>query len=129
MKVRTLDQSPSSALPLQGTGSEDKGTPDLVRDPAKDTDVEASAFSFVPNIRSITQPCSVSRPPRFMVRDGDAAVNERMRKAFCAETRRPLVPLRSYSIPTPASFGEGRESLEARRARLKRAGHRFDPSR
>ena len=61
-----------------------------------------------------------------MIGTSDAVVNEWMRKAFCAETGRPFVPLRSHIIPTPASFGESRESLEARRAELKRAGHRFD---
>ena len=120
-----LDQAPSSALLLQETGNEDKGTPNLVRDSVKN---EVSAFSFPPSIRPIIHPRSWSRPPPFMVGAGDVVVNERIRKAFCAETRFPLVPLRSYSIPTPASFGESRVSLEARRAKLKRAGYRFDLS-
>src|SRR5882757_3033306 len=101
VKEHTPNQSPSSSLPPRETGSEDKDTIDPVRDSVKDADVEAFAFSFAPNIRPITQPGSLSRPPPFTVRDGDAVVNERMRKAFCSQTRRPLVPLRSYSIPTP----------------------------
>ena len=111
----------------QETGNEDKGIPNLVRDSVKTADLEVSALSFPPDIRPIINPRSWSRPPRFTVGASDVVVNERIRKAFCAETRRPLVPLRSYPIPTPASFGESRKSLEARRAKLKRAGYRFEP--
>ena len=121
------DQAPSSALSLQQTDIEDKGTPNLARDSVKNAGSEVSAFSSPPNIRPIINPRSWSRPPPFVVGADDTVVNERIRKAFCAETRLPFVPLRSYTIPTPASFGENRASLEARRARLKSAGYRFDP--
>lgn len=118
-------QSPSNALLLQETDNKAKDTPNIVRGSVKNADLKESAFSFPPYIRQIIEPCAWSRPPRFLVQAGDAVVNERLRKAFCAATRRPLVLLRSFTIPTPASFGESRESLEAYRAELKRAGYRF----
>jgi hypothetical protein len=97
-----------------------------VCDSEKKIEQDDFAFSFLPNVRQVIEPHSWSRPPHFLVQAGDAIVNERLRKAFCAEIRRPLVLLRSYTIPTPASFGESRESLEVRRAETKRAGYRFD---
>lgn len=122
VKVRSPDQSPSGALPLQQTGNEDKGTPSLVRGSVQNADL---GVPFLPNTRPIINPSSLSLPPPFMVRAGDTVVSERMRKAFCAATGVPIVPLRTCIIPTPASFGESRESLEARRAKLKGAGHRL----
>jgi hypothetical protein len=124
LRVSLPDQSPSSALLLQETDKKAKDAPNIARDSVKNTDPEESAFSFPPNTRPIIEPCSWSRPPPFSVQAGDAVVNERIRKAFCAATRRPLVPLRSCIMPTPASFGESRESLEACRAEFKRAGYR-----
>ena len=121
-----LNVYPSNALSLQETGHEDKGTRNPVPGSVQHAGLEVSACSFPPNIRPISNPRSWSLPPPFMVRTSDAAVNDRMRKAFCAETGRPFAPLRTHSIPTPASFGESRESLDARRAELKRAGRRLD---
>lgn len=119
------DQSPSSTLLPQETGIKGKGTLNTVRDSEKKAEQVSFAFSFSPNTRPIIEPCSWSRPPQFSVQAGEAVVNERIRKAFCAAIRCPLVPLRSHTIPTPASFGESTESLEVRRAELKRAGYRL----
>ncbi len=124
--MRPSDQSPSGALSLQETGSKDKGTPNLVRGSVQNADLEVP---FPPNNRPIINPSPWSLPPPFKVRAGDGVVTERMRKVFCAATGCPIVALRTCIVPTPASFGESRESLDARRAELKRAGHRFDASR
>lgn len=125
-KVLLPDQSPSSALLPQDSDSKAKGTPNIIRDSGKKVALTEFAFSFPPDIRLIIEPRSLSRPPPLLIQAGDAVVDERARKAFCASIHRPIVPLRSYTIPTPASFGEIRESLEARRAELKRADYRFD---
>ena len=117
----------SSTLSPPETGTENKFALDILPDSEKKAEQVGPTLSVPPNVRPIIEPYPWSRPPRFMVQAGDAIVNERLRKAFCAEIRRPLVPLRSHTIPTPASFGETKESLEARRSEFKRAGYRFDP--
>ena len=125
-KVLLPDQSSSGALLPRNSGSNAKGTPNIMQDSGKKVALAESAFSFPPNIRLIIEPRSLSRPPPLLIQAGDAVVDERARKAFCASIHRPIVPLRSYIMPTPASFGESRETLEARRAELKRADYRFD---
>jgi hypothetical protein len=120
------DQAPSSGPSPQQTDLKHEATTDGVLDFNKTAEKAKFTFTFPPDVRLVTEPSPWSRPPIFLVQDGDAIVNERIRKAFCAESCSPLVLLRAYKIPTPASFGESRESLDARRAELKKAGLRFD---
>lgn len=123
LKDSPPEQSLSNASSLRNTGTKDEGAIDTMRDSEKKVE-HVGSLSSSPNIRRIIEPLPWSRPPRFSVKNGEAIVNERLRKAFCAEIGCPLVPLRSHIIPTPASFGETRESLDARRAELKSAGYR-----
>lgn len=123
LKDSPPDQSLSNASSLRETDTKDKGAIDTVRDSEKKVE-QVGSLSSPPNIRRIIEPLPWSRPPQFSVQYGEAIVNERLRKAFCAEIGCPLVPLRSHIIPTTTSFGETRESLEARRAELKSAGYR-----
>ena len=120
------NKSPYSTLPPQETGGKNKLTPGIVQD--SNQSVEQAGFASIvpPNVRPGIEPCW-SKPPPFSVQTGGATMDERLRKAFCAQNRCPRFPVRSHAIPTPASFEEIRESLLCR-AKLKRAGYRFDPN-